>query len=71
MAVKLEVIIYTDENGSILTQTTGSYSKDGASEKEFKVATKLHEVIKGTLKSDYNGVNLFSESIVPRAHNTH
>ena len=70
MAVKLEVIIYTDEKGCVLTQTTGSYSEDGASEKEFQVATRLHDVIKETLRNDYNGVNLFSENVAPRAHNT-
>ncbi|HGC0423330.1 TPA: hypothetical protein ACIWR0_005154 [Escherichia coli] len=41
MAVKLEVIIYTDEKGCVLTQTTGSYSKDGASEKEFSGGNKI------------------------------
>ncbi len=39
MAVKLEVIIYTNEKGRVLTQITGSYLKDGASEREFQVAT--------------------------------
>ena len=70
MAVKLEVIIYTDEKGATLTQITGSYSKDGTSEREFQVATGLHDVIKEALRNDYNGVNLFSENVAPRAHNT-
>ena len=46
MAVKLEVIIYTNEKGRVLTQITGSYLKDGASEREFQVATRLHDAIK-------------------------
>ncbi|MBA1079963.1 hypothetical protein [Escherichia coli] len=70
MAVKLEVIIYTNEKGRVLTQITGSYSKDGASEREFQVVTGLHDAIKETLRNDYNGVNLFSENVAPRAHNT-
>ncbi|EMY8343381.1 hypothetical protein ABCV62_003450 [Escherichia coli] len=70
MAVKLEVIIYTDEKGCVLTQITGSYLEDGTSEKEFQVATRLHDVIKEALRNDYNGVNLFSENVAPCAHNT-
>ncbi|HAX3344819.1 TPA: hypothetical protein JWL09_005069 [Escherichia coli] len=70
MAVKLEVIIYTNEKGRVLTQITGSYLKDGASEREFQVATGLHGVIKEALRNDYNGVNLFSENVAPCAHNT-
>lgn len=71
MAVKLEVIIYTDEKGCVLTQTTGSYSKDGASEKEFQVATRLHDAIKEMLNKEFNGVDLFSVGVEPCAHNTH
>ncbi|MED8729517.1 hypothetical protein RCM28_13360 [Escherichia marmotae] len=71
MAVKLEVIIYTNEKGRVLTQITGSYSKDGASEREFQVATGLHDVIRETLRNDYNGVNIFSENVAPRTQNTH
>ncbi|MBB9490801.1 hypothetical protein FSJ70_007740 [Escherichia coli] len=71
MAVKLEVIIYTNEKGATLTRITGSYSKDGTSKRELQVATGLHNVIKETLRNDYNGVNLFSENVAPRAHNTH
>lgn len=70
MAVKLEVIIYTDDNGKVLTQTTGSYSQ-WATENEFHVAERLQTVIREALKNDYNGETLFSESIAPRAHNTH
>ncbi|WP_218074068.1 hypothetical protein [Escherichia coli] len=70
MAVKLEVIIYTNEKGMTLTQITGSYSKDGASEREFQVATGLHDVIKEALRNDYNGVNIFSKNAAPCAHNT-
>lgn len=70
MAVKLEVIIYTDDNGKILTQTTGSYS-ECATGNEFHVAERLQTVIREALKNDYNGVTLFAESVAPHAHNTH
>ncbi|EHK3787525.1 TPA: hypothetical protein ACU18Q_004874 [Escherichia coli] len=70
MAVKLEVIIYTNEKGRVLTQITGSYLEDSTSEREFQVATGLHDVIKEALRNDYNGVNIFSENVAPRAHNT-
>lgn len=70
MAVKLEVIIYTNEKGATFTQITGSYSKDGASKRELQVATGLHDVIKEALRNDYNGVNIFSENAAPCAHNT-
>ncbi|EEW5971676.1 hypothetical protein EGX65_03610 [Escherichia coli] len=69
MTVKLEVIIYTNEKGMTLTQITGSYSKDVTSEREFQVATGLHDVIKDALRNDYNGVNIFSENVAPCAHN--
>ncbi|EAB9750779.1 hypothetical protein DTV46_17200 [Salmonella enterica subsp. salamae] len=70
MAVKLEVIIYTNENGKVLTMTTGSCS-ECATGNEFHVAKRLQTVIREALKNDYNGVTLFSEGVVPCAHNTH
>ncbi|QST26644.1 hypothetical protein JRC42_13390 [Escherichia albertii] len=71
MAFKLEVIIYTNEKGRVLTRITGSCSKGATSKREFQVATGLHDVIKETLRNNYNGVNIFSENIAPRAHDTH
>lgn len=70
MTVKLEVIIYTNEKGCVLTQTTGSCS-ECATGNEFHVAERLQTVIREALKNDYNGVTLFAESVAPRAHNTH
>ncbi|EFH6059100.1 hypothetical protein [Escherichia coli] len=71
MAVKLEVIIYTDENGTLRVRSMGAIDKKGFTDKEVGVRQRLWEVMNQTLNKEFNGVDLFSVGVEPCAHNTH
>ncbi|EFL5816286.1 hypothetical protein AAS08_004235 [Escherichia coli] len=71
MAVKLEVIIYTDENGTLRVRSMGAIDKKGFTDKEVGVRQRLWEVMNQTLNKEFNGVDLFSVCVEPCAHNTH
>ncbi|BDO96838.1 TPA: hypothetical protein OBO46_001953 [Escherichia coli] len=71
MAVKLEVIIYTDENGTLRVRSMGAIDKKGFTDKEVGVRQRLWEVMNQTLNKEFNGVDLFSVGVDLCAHNTH
>ena len=71
MAVKLEVIIYTDENGTLRVRSMGDIDKKGFTDEEVGVRQRLWEVMNQTLNKEFNGVDLFSVGVKPCAHNTH
>ena len=71
MAVKLEVIIYTDENGPLRVRSMGAIDKKGFTDEEVGVRQRLWEVMNQTLNKEFNGVDLFSVGVEPCAHNTH
>ncbi|EFH4854657.1 hypothetical protein PX977_004108 [Escherichia coli] len=71
MAVKLEVIIYTDENGTLRVRSMGVIDKKGFTDEEVGVRQRLWEVMNQTLNKEFNGVDLFSVGVEPCAHNTH
>ncbi|EKQ3811327.1 hypothetical protein PYA04_002938 [Escherichia coli] len=71
MAVKLEVIIYTDENGTLRVRSMGVVDKKGFTDEEVGVRQRLWEVMNQTLNKEFNGVDLFSVGVEPCAHNTH
>ncbi|EHR8374206.1 hypothetical protein KUR66_001631 [Escherichia coli] len=71
MAVKLEVIIYTDENGTLRVRSMGAIDKKGFTDEEVGVGQRLWEVMNQTLNKEFNGVDLFSVGVEPCAHNTH
>ncbi|HDN1307219.1 TPA: hypothetical protein P1F14_005307, partial [Escherichia coli] len=49
MAVKLEVIIYTDENGTLRVRSMGAVDKKGFTDEEVGVRQRLWEVMNQTL----------------------
>ncbi|ENM4870613.1 hypothetical protein AB7040_004984 [Escherichia coli] len=71
MAVKLEVIIYTDENGTLRVRSMGVIDKKGFTDEEVGVRQRLWEVMNQTLNKEFNGVDLFSVGVEPCAQNTH
>ncbi|EIM2896934.1 hypothetical protein LMW90_004407 [Escherichia coli] len=71
MAVKLEVIIYTNENGTLRVRSMGAIDKKGFTDEEVGVRQRLWEVMNQTLNKEFNGVDLFSVGVEPCAHNTH
>ncbi|HCO8872054.1 TPA: hypothetical protein OCB33_002032 [Escherichia coli] len=71
MAVKLEVIIYTDENGTLRVRSMGAIDNKGFTDEEVGVRQRLWEVMNQTLNKEFNGVDLFSVGVKPCAHNTH
>ncbi|HBC0038419.1 TPA: hypothetical protein JGA48_002646 [Salmonella enterica] len=71
MAVKLEVIIYTDENNTLRVRSMGAIDKKGFTDEEVCVKQRLWEVINQTLNKEFNGVDLFSVGVEPCTHNTH
>ncbi|MEB0964995.1 hypothetical protein VC899_07260 [Citrobacter braakii] len=71
MAVKLEVIVYTDENGEIHVRNMGYLGKEGFTDKEVGVRQRIWEVINQTLSKEFDGIDSFSIGVEPCAYNTH
>lgn len=71
MAVKLEVIIYTDENGTLRVRSMGAIDKRGFTDEEVAVRQRLWEVMNQTLNKEFNGVDLFSVGMDRCSGNTH
>ena len=71
MAVKLEVLIYTDENGRVHVRNKGFLSNRGFTDKEVGVRQRIWEVINQTLSKEFDGIDTFSVGVEPSAHNTH
>lgn len=71
MAVKLEVIIFTDENSELRVRIMGVINKKGFTDEEVGVRQRLLEVIDQTLSKEFSGVNVFSMGVEPCTYNTH
>lgn len=71
MAVKLEVIIYTDDNGNLRVSVMGATDKKGFTDKEAEVRIMLWEAMRTMLNREFNGVDLSPVCIESQAYNIH